>query len=598
MVVNNKINVKANSKLALLNTNINKDQLVSLFKRPIPTETTYKTRLDYELNMISDKKLISYLIQAMKILEITKNMPHVTRGSCGSSLICYLLGISHVDPVKHNIKFARFLNEYRNTLPDIDLDFPHNLRDEVFFKIQTLWPGKVARISNHVYYHEKSALRKAFNNCGINKFIGKNEIMNVLNKTEPKLRKKIIDEKNSLENTFRGYSLHCGGIVFFENGIPDNLIYQNKNSKTVNIFDQITLNKHDIAKDKNFKIDILSSRAVSQLFEINNYQNIDFENCEYDEMTYSMLCKGDNIGITLAESPLIRQTFIKLKPKSIYDLALCLSIIRPAASDNKKIYDINEFSSLNQIIFDDDAIEMIAREFNLSDADSDKYRRAFGKGDRKGINEFKTHIEHLDKKKQKEIMAKLSCLSRYGFCKAHAFSYAQLIYKLAFMKAHKPQEFWKSALSNCKSAYKKWVYLYEAKLAGVNISTFIEDKNVSIYAQNRRCKIKNFDVTEQLRKYGYWIMTDTSFFPKCYYMKIEEVYSFNGIIANMRIVSNGEKKTAFIMVGVKAHVYLQLVIDNFKYMCSNTIGCKGTGNFKNNSDKKCCILTVDKFNFW
>ena len=121
---------------------------------------------------------------------------------------------------------------------------------------------------------------------------------------------------------------------------------------------------------------------------------------------------------------------------------------------------------------------------------------------------------------------------------------------------------------------------------------------MSIYAQNRRNKIKQYDATEQLRKYGYWIMTDTSFFPKCYYMKIDEVYSFNGIIANMRIVSNGDKKTAFVMVGVKAHVYLQLVIDNFKYMCSNTIGCKGTGNFKNNSDKKCCILTVDKFNFW
>jgi DNA polymerase III alpha subunit len=74
------------------------------------------------------------------------------------------------------------LNIYRNNLPDIDLDFPHNVRDEVFLKIQLKWPNKVARISNHVYFHEKSALRQAFRNVGIRKFIGKNDIQNELKK--------------------------------------------------------------------------------------------------------------------------------------------------------------------------------------------------------------------------------------------------------------------------------------------------------------------------------------------------------------------------------------------------------------------------------
>ena len=70
--------------------------------------------------MINSKKLFNYLFRAIRILFSWK-YPHVTRGSCGSSLICYLMGISHVDPVKYNIKFSRFLNEYRNTLPDVDL---------------------------------------------------------------------------------------------------------------------------------------------------------------------------------------------------------------------------------------------------------------------------------------------------------------------------------------------------------------------------------------------------------------------------------------------------------------------------------------------
>ena len=61
-----------------------------------------------------------------------QNIFHITRGSCGSSLVCYLLGISNVDPIEQNISFSRFLNDYRDNLPDIDFDFPHYLRDEVF----------------------------------------------------------------------------------------------------------------------------------------------------------------------------------------------------------------------------------------------------------------------------------------------------------------------------------------------------------------------------------------------------------------------------------------------------------------------------------
>ena len=87
-------------------------------------------------------------------------------------------------------------------------------------------------------------------------------------------------------------------------------------------------------------------------------------------------------------------------------------------------------------------------------------------------------------------MRKFSNLSRYGFCKAHAFSYAQLVYKLAYMKANMPYEFWKSTLNNCESSYKKWVHLYEAKLAGIDISTLkIKKNDISIYASNRRKKI-------------------------------------------------------------------------------------------------------------
>ena len=465
------------------------EDLKNMFVRKLPyDDENYYKRLNYELELLSQKNLICYLVQAIDVMKLTKNIPHVTRGSCGSSLVCYLLGISHIDPVKYNIKFARFLNEYRNNLPDIDLDFPHNIRDEVFLRIQLKWPNKVARISNHVHFHEKSAIRQAIRNVGIRKFIGKNDIQKELKKLSPEIQTNILKDKSRLENTFRCYSLHCGGIVYFSQGIPKELVLQRDMNKTkTNMLQQVSLNKYDIAKEKNFKIDILSSRALSQCYEINNFKKIPFEMFHYDEKTFQMLHKGDNIGIILGESPLMKKAFIKIKPKNIYDLAVCLSIIRPAAKDARQTNDLGDLNE--HIIFDDDAIDMIAKDFQISDAEADKFRRGFTKGCKETINEFKNLICHLPREEQKNIMKKFSNLSRYGFCKSHALSYAQLIYKLAYMKANQPKKFWVSTLNNCVSSYKKWVHLYEAKLAGVDINNIKNNQDISIYASNRRKKI-------------------------------------------------------------------------------------------------------------
>ena len=574
------------------------EELKKLFIRDIPNEDIYLKRLDFELEMLERKDLISHLMQAMQILHLTKDIPHITRGSCGSYLVCYVLGISHIDPVKNNIKFARFLTDFRKNLPDIDLDFPHNLRDEVFLKIGLTWPGKVARISNHVHFHDKSALRQAIRNAGIHKFIGKNEITNELVKLSKETKEFIMKEKESLENTFRCYSLHCGGIVYYPDGIPNELLLESKNSINNGVLKQITMNKYDIAKEKNFKIDILSSRALSQCYEINNYKPISFENFIYDKLTFDMLHKGDNIGIILGESPLMRKAFMKIKPTSIYDLAVCLSIIRPAAIDAREYMDNGDFD--NSIIFDDDAIDLIGNYLKIDDEKADQYRRAFAKGDKKIINEFKEHIKKFPNEKQKDIMKKFSHLSRYGFCKSHAFSYAQLIWQLAYMKANSPDKFWKATLNNCQSSYKKWVHYYEAKLAGVDYSKELLKKNdVSIYASNRKKKIENYTVHEQLKKYGYWIIKNDDFFPDCYIsIKKDDTYHFNGIIASSRTIKNKKCKKLMLFIGVAKQTYIQINIDNIRYFDIKYIGIEGIGKPITDTDKICSIITATKYSFY
>ena len=344
------------------------------FIKECPNNEIYINRLEKELTLIEDKKLTKYLIRAIEILNITNYIPHVTRGSCGSSLVCYLLGISNVDPIEHNIKFERFLNIYRDKLPDIDLDFPHYLRDEVFLKLELKWPNQVARISNHVHWHEKSALREALRRIGINKQISKNDIHQFVKKLPEDKQKEVEKIQKELNNTFRHYSLHCGGIVFFHDGIPKDLIFEKVNQKKT--LTQIIFDKNDISKHKNVKIDILSSRGISQLIGICG-RNIDFSNCPYDKKTYDLLQSGDNIGITLAESPLMRKALMKIKPKNITEIAICLAIIRPAAKDAR--IENNNIDYNTKFIFDDDAITILADTLNISNDLADKFRRCIGK---------------------------------------------------------------------------------------------------------------------------------------------------------------------------------------------------------------------------
>ena len=534
------------------------NDLIDMFVRECKNDKKYKDRLEYELNMINNKNLISYLVRAVDILKLTNYIPHVTRGSCGSSLVCYLLGISNVDPIERNISFARFLNDYRNNLPDIDFDFPHYLRDEVFLKLELEWPNQVARISNHVHWHEKSALRESLRKIGINKQIPKEDLKQFVAKLPYEQQLEIERSCVELDNTFRYYSLHCGGIVFFHEGVPDNL---KLNKKTLS---QVVYNKEDVANFKNFKIDILSSRGISQLIGIVG-KEIDFNDCPYDEKTYNMLKEGDNIGITLAESPLMRKALMMIQPKSIDDLAICLAIIRPAAKDVRK--ENNEIDYSSEFIFDDDAISLLSQNLNINEELADKFRRNISKNkwckDDKEM--FDQLLNKLDATKKEELLSKLKNLRLYSFCKSHSYSYAQLVYKLAYQKAHNPKKFWKATIKHVSSSYRKWVHLYEACRNGVDIYSHInKSSNCSVYAEHRKNKFNDLDDVEQIKRYGYWNMSSNSFFDNCYFYKKDEEYLFGGLIASSRVIS--KNPTVIVCyIGVDKGKFIELIIKN-KYM--------------------------------
>lgn len=576
------------------------ENVASKFIRKVPNdgenEDKYRSRITSEWEIFSGKGLVGHLLQAVEILELTNYIPHVTRGSCGSSLICYLLGISNVDPVVYGISFARFLNSTRSTLPDIDFDFPHLLRDEVFLKLQIRWPNQIARISNHNYYHEKSAYREALKRIGIKGFIAKESVHQIIEGLDEEKKIQFDAIVEELDNTFRHYSLHCGGIVFYPEGIPQNLILNP--DKCTKVLKQIKHNKQAISDEKRFKVDILSSRGITQLYEAMGFPDvIDWEAHRGDKKTMDLLHSGDNVGLTLAESSLIRKAMIKFKPSSPEELGVILAIIRPAARTARAADSFAEAEE--EFVFDDDAITMISQKLNCSDDEADQYRRGFAKGSQTEKSELKKRLKemNLDSEMIEVLLKKLSNLRRYSFCKSHAYSYGQLVWQLAYMKANFPQEFWKSSLKHCHSSYRRWVHLGEAWMTGVKVDVF-NSRTKSIYSQARRKKLGTLSALDQLRSYGCWDIEKYGFIEGCGFELVSDYggqvkVKFRGIFASYRRMS---KKRLVGTIGIDFKNYVEIVcLGKGKWMNPKTVGVYGEGTLISTEPP---IIETEDFTFF
>lgn len=526
--------------------------LVDNFKRPLPKNQEYKQRLIRELKLIKDRGFVKVFIQVKTILDLTIDIPHVIRGSAGSSLVCYLMGITDIDPILYNISLARFMHEERADNPDIDIDFPYNRRTEVFNRIyKHFGKHRVARISNHLYYRAKSAIREAVRMHGYRKQYGKHDdLVDILGE---ELTLKVVDTARDLYKTFRGYSLHCGGIVIFDDKIPDDLILKGN---------QIRLNKDEVEEAGFIKIDILSNRALAQLADLDLKKLNSYP--EEDELTSQLLSTGNNMGITIAESPAMRKIFTSMKPKNRSDVAFALALLRPAAAaDGNKDKILNGHDPV--LVFDDDAIDRFRDMIGCTEAEADNYRRAFAKNKQDKIEEL---MSRLDNDEDRKLVAdNFKRLSLYSFCKSHSISYGQLVWALAYQKTRRPKDFWLTALNHCESMYHKWVFYRHVVAAGLNITLGkapwrLENNTIicddTEYSEGYR---------EDFYKFGYWITPE--FIPNCYY--IEEVVGdkvyvkFRGLIATYRKYTGERQKKDGGSVQYKV-MFVTLGYDNDKML--------------------------------
>jgi error-prone DNA polymerase len=609
--------------------------LTPAFRRPIPTDPQYTKRLETEFALIEHNKFTRVFLQVQRIMELCLELkiPHIIRGSAGSSLVCFLMGISHTDPIKYNMDLSRFMNYGRTDLPDIDIDIPYNRRDELYAAIGATWPGAVARISNHVLFKYKSALQEALRVIAPKTTYTKGKSVEELVRN-PEIAAKVYEHLNTLVGTLRAESLHCGGIVIFdiEGAVPADLIL-----KDSGILPQLRLNKDEVEESGYIKIDLLSSRGLAQHAESAHGRHV-LDYPATDAATAALLARGDNIGITFAESRGMRNILKSMAPMGVEDISIALALIRPAAAagGRKAAFLAGYRAGIKcendlerPIVYDDDALARIRAVLNArgalptdsADSMADYFRKGFAKERVADILRFRDlcRLHGLPEPFIKRTLEDLQQLKHYSFCKSHALSYAQLVWALAYEKAHNPHAFWVAALNHCHSDYRRWVHWREARTAGLKLTRGLppyrlgttRDGVPAILPAKGEQLVLIKDSTpsqiyEDMRTRGYWNCAE--FYPGCYkqvrpapqrrlrkkkdgVLGLEEkeyLVEFTGLIACGRVVYSevdgeecAQSNVTFLCVGYDNGKYLDLIVNGKKGWLLGFSAVSGTARTKN-----------------
>jgi DNA polymerase III alpha subunit len=403
-------------------------------------------------------------------------------------------------------------------------------------------------------YKEKSARREAAKRLGAKGTLKRNfkfeDVVPDYVEDAERLTQKLMGKKRCI-------SKHCGGILIFDRAVPKSLI---------NGSNQILLDKYEIEDLEHFKIDILANRGLSQLWEIDQRDLLDYP--EEDEATAELLSSGNVLGVTQAESPAMKRLCKAIRPRTRSDCVLATALIRPVATMGRRRASAFQDWSTDQlqdtIVFEDDAIELISEILGCDQYTADMWRRAFAKKDEEKIFEFMVLVG--DHPKKEEIFLALRELSHFGLCRAHAINLGRLIWALAYQKAHNPEAFWRAALKHCQGSYARWVYWQEAKLAGA-VPAVTEGGEVA-----------------ELRANGRW--SSQRFIPACQERRGPGTVEFCGLVANYRVFKSDKKKyITFVTLGTGNGRYLDVILPHAASFHDQPIlWGQGKLGYKNNSE--------------
>lgn len=472
-----------------------------------------RARMEHELQVIISKGFADYFLV---VREIVQQSPRTCgRGSVAASLVSYCLGITNVDPIAHNLYFERFLSPGRKDLPDADIDFAWDERDDILNWIFAKYgAAQAAMISNHVTLKTRAAIRAVAKVFGL----PSGEISRVTKKLSgweserlaeivakhpvyrqddfPEPWPEIFALAERLRGTPQHLSVHTGGVVIAREGL-DHHVPRQRAAKGVPI---IQFEK-DQAEDFGLvKIDVLGNRSLAvvrdALAELERQHGLvlDYQvwNPIDDAATQALIRDGKTMGCFYIESPAMRLLLHKARRGDFATLIALSSLIRPAANKYINMYverlHGQPYAPLHPLlaevlketfgvmVYQEDVSKTAIALADFSTDEGEQLRKVLTKKHaEKKLADFREKFfrgcqrRGLAPAKIREIWEMILSFSGYSFCKPHSASYAMLSFKCAWLKVHYPAIFMAAVISNQGGYYSTQAYLSECRRLGLQI---------------------------------------------------------------------------------------------------------------------------------
>lgn len=471
-------------------------------------DSIYLTRLESELEVIEKMGYVEYFLIVWDFIHYAKSNDIPVgpgRGSAAGSIVAYSLAITEIEPIKYNLIFERFLNPERVSMPDIDVDFCIDRRQEVIdYVVQKYGKDKVSQIITFGTLKAKAAVRdvgRALNasyaeadsiakaipaelGMTISKALDINRDLRARYETEP-LVKNILDMSMAVEGMPRHSSTHAAGIVISKMPLDEYVPLYMSDKGLATQFNMTTIEELGL-----LKMDFLGLRNLTmineaiQLIKENHGVEIDFSKMDYDDpAVYEMISKGNTQGIFQLESAGMTEFMKNLNPSCFEDIVAGISLYRPGPMDsipkyieNKKNPEKVKYvdSHLEPIlnvtygcmVYQEQVMQIVRELGGYSFGRSDLVRRAMSKKKMSVMLEEKKYFIHgkddsdgtpaiagcvangIPERAAEAIFDDMVSFAEYAFNKSHAAAYAVVSYETAYLKAHYPVEFMAALMSS------------------------------------------------------------------------------------------------------------------------------------------------------
>ncbi len=488
---------------------------------PVITEEV-KKRFEMELEVIGSVGFSTYFLIVKDFIDFARKKGIAVgpgRGSAAGSIIAYALGITNVDPLKYGLLFERFLNKSRISMPDIDIDFDGDRRDEVIEYVRKKYGrDKVAQIITFGAMKARAVVRDvarvlnielseadriaklipAVHNITIDKALETSGELASIVKNDTRISR-LFKISKGLEKLVRHPSTHAAGVVISPVPLTEIVpLYRDPKSGVVSTqyqakdLEKVGLLKMDFLGLKNLTVINRCLESIKKEgTDVPDINNLDLS----DRAVYELLSNGRSIGVFQLESSGMQTLLKRLKPSCFDDIIAVLALYRPGPLDSGMVDEfIDRKAGRKAITYLDPRLESILKEtygvivyqeqvmqiaqvisgFTLAEADN--LRKAMGKKQPELIEEAKEKFisgaikSGVKKEVAEQIFEMIKTFGRYGFNKSHSTAYALIAFQTAYLKVHYPVHYIASLLTGeLNDTAKIYQYISEARQMGIEV---------------------------------------------------------------------------------------------------------------------------------